>query len=69
MNPSLALQLGISPSSGSDTGLDYFGSHGGGVTGAVSFGSDGTAVSPVIKDAATVIAVILGAMWLYKRMG
>ena len=68
LTPSLALQLGISPSSNAATGLDYMGGFGGAATGAVNFGSDGTAVSGVIKDAATVIAVILGAMFLYKRL-
>lgn len=68
--PSLGLSLGLAPSSMSsaDTGLDMLGGFGGAMTGAVNFGTDDTALSPVIKDGATAIAMILGAMWLYKMI-
>lgn len=70
LTPSLGLSLGISPSSSSQaaTGLDMLGGFGGAYTGDVNFGSDGTALSPVIKDVGTMIALVLGAMWLFKAM-
>lgn len=66
--PNLGFELGISPTSGASNGLDFFGDHGGGMTGSVHFGPDGTAISPVIKDIATAIAVFLGAVWIWKNM-
>ncbi|QLQ19054.1 MAG: hypothetical protein HZT43_10795 [Exiguobacterium profundum] len=41
---------------------------GGAYTGAVNFGAGDTALSPVIKDVGTVIALVLGAMFLWKRL-
>lgn len=64
------LSLGISPSSSAtaNTGLDMLGGYGGAMTGAVNFGSGDTALSPVIKDVGTVIALVLGAMFLYRKL-
>lgn len=65
--PDLNLSLGISPYSQATNGLDYFTGGTAGI-GSVNFGVGDTSVSPVIKDAATAIAVIIGAVFLWKQV-
>lgn len=64
LNPS----LNTSSSASAATGLDMLGGYGGAMTGSVNFGAGDTALSPVIKDVGTVIALVLGAMFLWKRL-
>ena len=65
--PQLGLSLGISPYSSATSGLDMFGDHGGATIGGVSFGGDQTALTPVIRDAATVVLLAMAVVWLWKR--
>lgn len=65
--PPLNLNLASNPFSTAENGLDY-NSWGGLTAGSVNFGVGDTSVSPVIKDAATAIAVIIGAVFLWKQV-
>lgn len=66
--PSLGLELGIAPSSGAQTGADWFSDQPNFTFGGVDFGEDGISQTPItglVRDLAVGVAVALLAKWMW----
>lgn len=70
MSPIPGLSLGISPSSSasSSSGLDMTGGDGGGITGAVSFGSDEDRWGRLAETGLVLIAAALAVKFLWRKL-
>lgn len=69
--PPLQFSLAPSSSASSGTGLDMFGAHGGGMTGAINVGSGAgtdTWVTGLVRDLAIGAAVALAARYLWGQI-